>query len=892
MPSSEATRTPATSRKRARCQPSAATSLSLLAVPKLKSCDSVPADIQTASATGRGSVKGRSKLKAAQPVQAPSKQACKAVTARTSGDKENQSVHLNQAAGPHAKQTMPQQSSVQLEQQANMGTQPQLLAKVSSASVVIAMDRVIRVSQQAAVSFLASGTIKSESAAVVPQNVCASSSPESQHVDSEVHPDLVKQPNLAMLAPSPSFHAKDEEEHHVTDVPLACQTAINNRRRPVGQAVRYGEWYTGNDTDLDEHLLEYNAEQASAAFAGLERRKSALPSYTADLDDSDFTDEDRELAGKRTSRLRRSTIAPGQDTAAQVAAMTAKLSRLAEDMLPQEEEEVCDKRARRLKQKGQDSKDLRQRLLDSWDGKSYYERLQADAEGHQGCYASGLDQAAMVLDKPGIAHAHARPALGVAGKASQDGKTPRPSKNRLTSAVSPSRQPAVMSPKLLVSAEAKLQSRTQRQAAQKLPLQTQQQDKDDTVEGNMSADPHPTTAPKTKRLPPLPPTVRPSQHSQQEGKAQQHGISSGTGNVRGGHQPLHHHQPQLRQHQQDNGEGPSKSASKTEATGAQPHGKNLPVKGKPGTAKADDHSITAAKVESTVSRVTSGSALHNSAAAEGHAEETGHSQPVQSKISTGRVKSGPPDHQAATGSSQQRQIARKGRGKADTSVGSWAQHAVAMQPGRAKPNVSKMSRTVVASDNSNSSEASDEAAEAAPSETSKPAATSQSFSGDGAKQHEVKGQAPDEVPAGGEARSADGDCSRHNKGQQQVAQLTASNTALLSELVELQGDKTVLKEQMRHEHEARKAADAESANLTRQLQQEKIARAAAEQQVSQLQIAMQEMQQQIATMRRTGVAQQQQTSAAAVSVQSRLQSVKLHAAALAEAAEALAAVSQ
>ena len=49
--------------------------------------------------------------------------------------------------------------------------------------------------------------------------------------------------------------------------------------------------------------------------------------------------------------------------------MTAELSRLAEDMLPPQEEEVHDKKARRLKQKGQDSKDLRQRLLDSWDGK-------------------------------------------------------------------------------------------------------------------------------------------------------------------------------------------------------------------------------------------------------------------------------------------------------------------------------------------------------------------------------------------------------------------------------------------------------------------------------------------------------------------------------------------
>lgn len=87
-------------------------------------------------------------------------------------------------------------------------------------------------------------------------------------------------------------------------------------RRPVGQATRYGEWYTGNDTDLDEQLLEYNAEQARAASeAGiqLERRKSDLASYTADKDDADFTDEENaEAAHKSSSRLRRSTIAPGQ----------------------------------------------------------------------------------------------------------------------------------------------------------------------------------------------------------------------------------------------------------------------------------------------------------------------------------------------------------------------------------------------------------------------------------------------------------------------------------------------------------------------------------------------------------------------------------------------------
>lgn len=86
-------------------------------------------------------------------------------------------------------------------------------------------------------------------------------------------------------------------------------------RRPVGQATRYGEWYTGNDTDLDEQLLEYNAEQdhaASAAGSQLGRRKSDLASYAADKDDANFTDDEAEAAHKKSSRLRRSTIAPGQ----------------------------------------------------------------------------------------------------------------------------------------------------------------------------------------------------------------------------------------------------------------------------------------------------------------------------------------------------------------------------------------------------------------------------------------------------------------------------------------------------------------------------------------------------------------------------------------------------
>lgn len=50
-----------------------------------------------------------------------------------------------------------------------------------------------------------------------------------------------------------------------------------------------------------------------------------------------------------------------QDTAAQVAAMTAELNQLADQMLPEGTTSA--------KLQGKNDKSLRQRLLDSWDGK-------------------------------------------------------------------------------------------------------------------------------------------------------------------------------------------------------------------------------------------------------------------------------------------------------------------------------------------------------------------------------------------------------------------------------------------------------------------------------------------------------------------------------------------
>ena len=57
-----------------------------------------------------------------------------------------------------------------------------------------------------------------------------------------------------------------------------------------------------------------------------------------------------------------------QDTAAQVAVMTAELNRLADDMLPKQEDQQG-RKCRKHKQDSQQHKALRERLLESWDGK-------------------------------------------------------------------------------------------------------------------------------------------------------------------------------------------------------------------------------------------------------------------------------------------------------------------------------------------------------------------------------------------------------------------------------------------------------------------------------------------------------------------------------------------
>lgn len=83
-------------------------------------------------------------------------------------------------------------------------------------------------------------------------------------------------------------------------------------RRPVNQGARYGEWFDGDDSALDKHLSEYNAQQAHAAQTTevADRRRSAQPSLYAP--DAETSDDDGMAHTNMPRHVRRSTIAPGQ----------------------------------------------------------------------------------------------------------------------------------------------------------------------------------------------------------------------------------------------------------------------------------------------------------------------------------------------------------------------------------------------------------------------------------------------------------------------------------------------------------------------------------------------------------------------------------------------------
>ncbi|PRW58458.1 hypothetical protein C2E21_3031 [Chlorella sorokiniana] len=226
---------------------------------------------------------------------------------------------------------------------------------------------------------------------------------------------------------------------------LAALSALQKRRKSLAPATaakqRYGEWFDGSDKDLEHTLQEYNKEAPapSPRMTRAQRRKSLAvdqslalePGLARSLLDRSLAAEEEEQEGaagngqaqqqqqepqqavagqvqqaKRAAAGRRKSVAatqqvqvalpaerPGQhghhaSVADEVAALNAEMCAALSGLVGEESPE-----------KGHrgDQRPLREKLLESWDGKTYYERLLAMQEAEQEQQQADKQQASAAL---------------------------------------------------------------------------------------------------------------------------------------------------------------------------------------------------------------------------------------------------------------------------------------------------------------------------------------------------------------------------------------------------------------------------------------------------------------------------------------------------------------
>lgn len=141
---------------------------------------------------------------------------------------------------------------------------------------------------------------------------------------------------------------------------LAARSALQkrHRRRSVHpqRSSRFGEWFTGGDEELDKTLQLYNLEEAEPRVRRSQRRKSAFPTL-GKLQAAEESEEEvrvdaatggyggavvKEMAPRRAG-TRRKTLAPGDDVAARVAAVTDELCAKLDGLIEPEPEEPNEK---------------------------------------------------------------------------------------------------------------------------------------------------------------------------------------------------------------------------------------------------------------------------------------------------------------------------------------------------------------------------------------------------------------------------------------------------------------------------------------------------------------------------------------------------------------------
>ena len=241
MPSNGSSQTPATARKRARCQIIATGSLSLLSVPKLKAGDQVP-KVEVAKAAG--ALHSRSAVQQKpQDSQEPAKRSqTKAAVAPTGKENLPAGVSslatvVSHKAGTSASLPQPDiKQPGQAKSAANKLQQEQVYSKAAAASANLPKKDSPHVELQAARDVIsASHTVSAKQcAARHADGACTvTGATDTAQAASDQHASTAEPATIAASSTSHAnaYNVEDQQDQlGQADAPLACHTAINKRR--------------------------------------------------------------------------------------------------------------------------------------------------------------------------------------------------------------------------------------------------------------------------------------------------------------------------------------------------------------------------------------------------------------------------------------------------------------------------------------------------------------------------------------------------------------------------------------------------------------------------------------------------------------------------------------
>lgn len=232
MPSTEASGTPATTRKRARNQTSAAGSLSLLAVPKLKVGDLTAPFVAAPSQLARPRESAKPHIGARKLLSESPRQHMKTADTAVHGGKENRSVTNTQPAQANTTKLPVNQSSNKPAVMTGNRPEPKLPAAITAAKTTESYSTIQQTVPTPITSDRLLPSLRHSDKLHGPGATAQQQGTKVDVCSAMLDPQPVEQQQAGCsgIADSPTVCTEVDQAFLAQGVPLACHTAINKRR--------------------------------------------------------------------------------------------------------------------------------------------------------------------------------------------------------------------------------------------------------------------------------------------------------------------------------------------------------------------------------------------------------------------------------------------------------------------------------------------------------------------------------------------------------------------------------------------------------------------------------------------------------------------------------------